>query len=303
MNHQHPPCIPCGVRTFRRNTYFNGKLLTERDLRAEQDYLVGKDRLHNSLLHGTGTVCGLKVTAHPNPECRDRFVVLEPGAALDCCGREIVVPERVLLPLLDLIETEELTALLQGGPADLFLGLCYREALEEKVPVILPDCDCADADQAYNRIAEGYRVHVFTADAAALLPARPRLRARLDWRHTLALARQSPRAVAVDDQLGQLYVAAQAILPDEGEDEGDLGARLYVFDTATHDLLTALDAFRNPADIALSLLGDLVFLAADELPLGDGEAGPGIAVFREGDLRRDAAPAALIARAGPARPP
>src|SRR5690606_29042069 len=147
----------------------------------------------------------------------------------------------------------------------------------------------------------GYRVHVFTADAAALLPARPRLRARLDWRHTLALARQSPRAVAVDDQLGQLYVAAQAILPDEGEDEGDLGARLYVFDTATHDLLTALDAFRNPADIALSLLGDLVFLAADELPLGDGEAGPGIAVFREEDLRSDAAPAGIIALDGPAR--
>ena len=79
MDHDPLPCTPCGVRTFRRNTYFNGKLLVERDFRDEQHYLIGKDWLHNSLLHGTGTVCGLLVRAHPNEECRRRHVVVEPG--------------------------------------------------------------------------------------------------------------------------------------------------------------------------------------------------------------------------------
>ena len=48
-------CIPCGIRSFSRNIYFNGKPLLERDFNAEQAYMVGKDWLHNNLLHGVGT--------------------------------------------------------------------------------------------------------------------------------------------------------------------------------------------------------------------------------------------------------
>src|SRR3954451_13879819 len=84
-------CIPCGLTTFRRNTYFNGKLLTERDFADEQAYVVGKDRLHNARRHGTGPVCGLSVTAPPTEACRGRYLVLEPGRAEGWCGREIVV--------------------------------------------------------------------------------------------------------------------------------------------------------------------------------------------------------------------
>jgi len=32
---------------------------------------------------------GLKVKPHPT--CPDRYVLIEPGTAIDCCGREIVV--------------------------------------------------------------------------------------------------------------------------------------------------------------------------------------------------------------------
>ena len=38
-------------------------------------------------------VCGLKVKQHPNPDCRAQWVVIEPGYAIDCCGREIFVQD------------------------------------------------------------------------------------------------------------------------------------------------------------------------------------------------------------------
>jgi hypothetical protein len=88
-------CEPCNLKPFDRNRYYDGKLLTTADFQAEQDYLRGKDRLHNAWLHGSGTVCGLKVTEHPNPACRHQFVVIQPGLALDCCGHEIIVSEKL----------------------------------------------------------------------------------------------------------------------------------------------------------------------------------------------------------------
>jgi hypothetical protein len=84
-------CVECDIPQLARNNYFTGKLLVERDFTDEQRYLLGKLRRHNQRLHGWGTVCGLKVKQHPNPGCQDRFVVIEPGTAVDCCGREIFV--------------------------------------------------------------------------------------------------------------------------------------------------------------------------------------------------------------------
>lgn len=286
MSNQTQNCMSCGIQTFRRNTYFNGKLLVERDFSDEQAYLVGKDRLHNSLLHGMGTVCGLKVLAHPNSdECQDKYVYIEPGVALDCCGREIVVTTKKLVSIEDLLDRETADA---TGTKDLFIALCYDETLEEKVPVILPDCDCADGNQAYNRIREGYQVSVFTRQAGETEEVRQPMRARLDWEHTITLAQRSPRAVAVDNELQQLYVAAQRIPDPEG------GARLLAYRTDNHDLITDVDGGVNPTDLALSLLGDLIFLATSGLDTGGGPNVNGIAVFNEADIRSSSVPAAIL---------
>jgi hypothetical protein len=48
---------------------------------------VGKSRLHNRYLHGTGVVCGLEVLCDP---CNDA-VTVRPGYALGPCGEDIVV--------------------------------------------------------------------------------------------------------------------------------------------------------------------------------------------------------------------
>jgi hypothetical protein len=157
-NTQPTTCIPCGIQTFRRNHYFNGKLLVERDFVLEQEYMIGKDWLHNNLLHGIGTVCGLKVVQHPNPACRDEYVVIQPGLALDGCGREILVKEPVVVPLLETVnnDTELSSRFDEAREYDLFISLCYKEKWEEKIPTLLPDCDCDDDTQAYNRIRESF---------------------------------------------------------------------------------------------------------------------------------------------------
>jgi hypothetical protein len=93
--------VDCQPIAQERNHYFTGKLMTARDFTAETEYFLSHSRAHNRLLHGWGIVCGLEVVPHKNPTCRDRWVVIQPGIALDCCGRELVVREslNVELPL------------------------------------------------------------------------------------------------------------------------------------------------------------------------------------------------------------
>jgi len=101
---EHTGCDECGSPQLARNTWFTGKLLTERDLTDEQRYLLGKIGRHNSYLHGSGIVCGLDVAEHPNPACRTESVIVHPGLAIDCCGHEILLTHDEVVPLAALIE-------------------------------------------------------------------------------------------------------------------------------------------------------------------------------------------------------
>lgn len=289
-------CIPCGIRPLSRNHYFNGKLLVERDFRDEQTYHVLKQRTLNSVLHGHGTVCGLGVRAHPTEACRDEFVVVEPGVALDCCGREIIVPERTLVPVAELVETLDLAPSLDGS-RDLFIALCYEEEAGESVPVILPDCECGDEGEAANRIVEGFGFHLFVERSGERVEAHAPLRAGVDWSHTITLSGQSPRAVASDDEFHQLYVAAQEVV----ESEDPPGVRIYAYRSDNHDLITALDGGTAAWDLAISASGENIYLAGAGLEAG--EVGPveGIAVYRESAMRGDPDPGAVLDLGGAAR--
>jgi hypothetical protein len=94
-HHDHHDCsgcdgIQCGAIVNERNRYFTGKYMTARDFQGEQDYFLSRMRLHNRMLHGWGIVCGLEVERHRDPRCRD-WVIVRPGIAIDCCGRELVL--------------------------------------------------------------------------------------------------------------------------------------------------------------------------------------------------------------------
>ena len=100
-------CLPCDIPRFCRNHFFTGKLLTERDFSAEQRYGIDKLRLHHLALHGWGAVCGLGV--RPHPYCPEKRIVVDPGLAIDGCGREIYVPtcHELELPEIELEVTPE----------------------------------------------------------------------------------------------------------------------------------------------------------------------------------------------------
>lgn len=99
------PCTDqCHGAITERNRYYTGKYMTARDFAADQEYFLSRSRLQNRLLHGWGIVCGLRVLPHPNADCRENWVVIKSGVALDCSGREIFVHKDTALeiPLDDL---------------------------------------------------------------------------------------------------------------------------------------------------------------------------------------------------------
>lgn len=123
----HPQ--PCGGdRVTERLRYFSGQLLQAEDLRDEQDYLLDRIRSHNRL-HGYGTVCGLAVAPTDPPSGQ---VVVEPGVALDCCGREIVLEEEIELSVTDLVSK----ARRRGS---VFVTLGYGEEEVDPTPAAATD--------------------------------------------------------------------------------------------------------------------------------------------------------------------
>jgi hypothetical protein len=170
-------CLPCNIPPFSRNHYYTGKLLTERDFTAEQKYMADKLRLHHVALHGWGIVCGLKVMPHPH--CPALRIVVEPGLAVDGCGREIRVPQRVEYPLPastvlateDPCPSDEIEQQMNGPgeeqPPDqptvsLYVCLRYVEKGAEQTPAPFNECACGSSGTQPNRIYESYELKIFT---------------------------------------------------------------------------------------------------------------------------------------------
>jgi hypothetical protein len=192
MSHEHTHtnghahgcgCADCDDTQMARNNYFTGKLMVERDFTDEQRYFRGKDQRHNKYLHGSGVVCGLKVVQHPNEKCRDTYVIIEPGVAIDCCGHEIVVRDELHGRLKDENDKElhgvlfnfdshpavqklrqEAEAALGTAAGDappaktytLQILLCYKECGSEEIPVLYDECGCDDTKCAPNRVLESF---------------------------------------------------------------------------------------------------------------------------------------------------
>ena len=137
--------IPCPDETIpERVRYFAGQIMTEEDLTAEQAYHRAKHRSHNRYLHGSGVVCGLQVEA---TKPTSSSVVVQPGVAIDCCGREILVVEPLVV---------EPRGLLEKGRkrGRIYLTLSYGET--EVGPISAPDGNDPQSDSS--RIREMARI-------------------------------------------------------------------------------------------------------------------------------------------------
>ena len=245
-------CMACDVRQMARNHYFTGKLLVERDFVDEQNYFIGKDRRHNKYLHGWGTVCGLKVKQHPNPACRNQYVLVEPGVAVDCCGREILVENETTVDfrLLFLDEWRRL-----HGPAadpddfEHILQICLRyvECPTEDVPALFDDCNCDETGSQPNRILETFEIGLRLDPEPE--PNEPGA-LRLEWTTTLNIARA--QRVALDEANQRLYVLTSS---DPGT--------LYVLRSDNHSLLAAHSLPARGMDLALSADGSRLYVSVD----------------------------------------
>jgi hypothetical protein len=194
-------CPSCEAQAHTRNHYFTGKLMVERDFTDEQRYFMEKIRLHHQRLHGSGIVCGLHIVAHDNPACRTRYVVLQPGSAVDCCGHDILVVEP---EVLDLYAFPEYQALREAGDdQEHTLQFCirYRECPTEEIPVLYDECGCDDTQCAPNRILESYCIDL-RVDPPQLPD--PLSSPGLDWASTITLAHAS--RVALDEDGRRLFV-------------------------------------------------------------------------------------------------
>ena len=143
----------CSGLTMDRIRYFTGRHMTARDFHDADAYHRSFRHLHNRVLHGWGIACGLQVEPHPNPACRPDRVLVRCGLALDCCGREVVVPKDVVVKPIDWETEPKVTT---GPRHALLLCLEYRERRTEKVPVLYSAEACSSPSMQEGRIREDY---------------------------------------------------------------------------------------------------------------------------------------------------
>jgi len=271
-------CVECDIPQLARNNYFTGKLLVERDFTDEQRYTLGKLRRHNQRLHGWGAVCGLKVKQHPNPGCQDRFVLIEPGTAIDCCGREILVGHE---ECFDFKAKFLANWQKQNGPNSqpepsqthkIQICISYKECGAEDIPVLFDDCSCDGTACQPNRILESYCFDVLIDPKAQPGSGAS---AQLVWDNTLHFA--NVVAVAENDATKRLYLLASAT------SGGNSTTVLYQLDSADYNVVGAA-TFANSTglDVAVSPAGDFVFVATQ--PTSPANAAPIVTVYSSSDL-------------------
>ena len=102
---------------LQRPAFFPGQRLTADDLAATQQYHRELRWLHNRSLHGWGIVFGYAVTGARG----ERSVSLEPGYALDCLGRDLILSDGMEIAIPSVAGNE------QGGPETFYLTASYAE--------------------------------------------------------------------------------------------------------------------------------------------------------------------------------
>jgi DNA-binding beta-propeller fold protein YncE len=251
--HHAATCPTCQASALTRNHYFTGKLMVERDFTDEQHYFRERLRLHNQRLHGSGVVCGLAVKQHPSPACQDRYVLLEPGSAIDCCGNDILVVAEDTVDLQSFPAVKALYDHPDGKDHVLQLAICYRECPTEEIPVLYDDCACDDSQCAPNRILESYTLDVVVDPAT---PPASVGQPSLTRDGTINIA--APRAVALDEAGGRIYVLS--------------ASAIYQLDASTQSVLASVSLGRVGLAMAISPDGKKLYVAIGPKAAGqDGE--------------------------------
>lgn len=138
---------------FQRNRYYSGKLLTSADFQAEQDYYNNKERFMNSLMYGSGIICGLGVIS-----LDDLSILVESGVAIDGLGREIILESSAVKRLSAIEGFDEITS-------D-EVSLCIRYEEKPVNSVYSVNKGQADNDFEYSRISETCQLFLIDKEVA-----------------------------------------------------------------------------------------------------------------------------------------
>ena len=142
---------------FERNRYYPGKMLTSADFQAEQNYHVSKSRFRNSMMYGSGIICGLGIFS-----LDDVSILVESGVAIDGAGHEIVVDNSVVKKLSAVEGFDRL----DGN--EVSLRIRYKEQDVHSVYSINHKDDGSEYE--FNRISEGYELFVTDKDDDSVTP-------------------------------------------------------------------------------------------------------------------------------------
>lgn len=143
------------LKALERNRFFYGKLLTAEDFIAEQNYFNTKIRLLNSLLFGSGVVAGLNVV-----KTDERSVAIDRGIALDHAGREIIVPEPMIVKINEL-DGYDVFIRENADYTRAYLCIEYNETRTQPIHSIAQSTlDDENDGPEYNRITEGFSLYI-----------------------------------------------------------------------------------------------------------------------------------------------
>jgi hypothetical protein len=162
----------------KRVNYTLGLVLGVDEFLQADTFWLEKHRRHNRLLHGYGTVWGLRLTPpedlSPTPELR-----VSAGLAIDPRGREIRVPytmcarlDQWLTSQRDYLEQhpEYLGGPFAGAPqsTSVCVTLCYRECETDQVPVPGEPCRSQEDAMHPSRILEWFELKLCSGTHSTL---------------------------------------------------------------------------------------------------------------------------------------
>lgn len=145
------------LERFVRNRYFTGKLMTARDMLTEQDYHGDRLETLTQRVAGRGAVCGLSIDVEQPGENEPLEISVEPGYALDCCGRPVLLDTTAH----ETVQPEDLPDPTEPREGELPHGIAIyirlKECFTEKVPVNGSEDACRE-DCTYNRVVEDFAI-------------------------------------------------------------------------------------------------------------------------------------------------
>jgi hypothetical protein len=159
------PCTCCNLVCFERPNYFCGHLLTDEDLSLQEKYVIEKNKLYHRALHGSGIVCGLKLTC--DAQCKGNVLICE-GFAIDNCGNDLVVCSAAHFDVMAELKKQKL--LLSYGSKDpceedtrdhgchtrqcFYITICYAEELSDYVTPFQNGCSSGPQTCEPTRVRE-----------------------------------------------------------------------------------------------------------------------------------------------------